>query len=341
MIELMRAISELGFGWSAWAGRNDNVMLQGSITDSWARNNIYSEYKSSRGRVIGGILDEPFFASWVKNHSPAVVHRTYYPIRDMVGNKKPHVETLHDLWDERSNMHHDKGAIFRSFIKKRACQRADAVVCVSEHTRDEAIDRWPALAHKITVIPHGVRPLSLKPIAPNIDRPYFLFVGKRGQYKNFIMAAEALQRSGLDHAIVCFGGGPFSEIERRALSGLKIIDRVEQISGGDDQLAGLYTHATALLYPSSFEGFGLPLLEAMVHQCPVIASPLTSLPEVGGDAVIYADPRFPDSWEVALQRVVSDPILAKDLRLRGRCRSELFSWRRSAELHSKLYQTMA
>jgi glycosyltransferase involved in cell wall biosynthesis len=340
MIELMRAVTGLGLDWSAWAGRNDNIMLREAMAQPWAYNNICSMQSRHRGRILASVLQEPAFATWVNNKSPSVVHRTYYPIRDMVAKRFPHVETLHDLWDERSRTRNDNGAKFRSFIKKRACHQADAVICVSEHTRDEAVDRWPSLAHKITVIPHGVRRLSVAPVEPAITRPYFLFVGRRGSYKNFVVVADALMRSGLEHRLVCFGGGPFSSQEQRTLVTLNISDRTEQISGSDDQLAGLYMEATALLYPSSFEGFGLPLLEAMIHQCPVISSPLTSLPEVGGDAVLYADPQSPDSWADAMQRVVYDTSLADGLRVSGQHRATQFSWTRSAELHRQLYRSL-
>lgn len=326
--------------WRAWAGQNDNAMLREAMAEPWAQGGIETVEGPHRGRLIAAVTEEPRFADWVKSRSPAIVHRTYHAIRDQVGSSFPQVETLHDLWDERSSLLTDRGAPLRSFIKRRACQRADAIVCVSEHTRDEAVSRWPFLSHKMTIIPHGVRPLSLRPIAPKIDGPYFLFVGRRGFYKNFMTVAEALHCSGLDQKLICFGGGPFSERERSELASLNLLDQTEQVAGTDDHLAGLYMHATALLYPSSFEGFGLPLLEAMVHDCPVISSPLTSLPEVGGDAVLYAEPDRPDAWIDAMQRVTADSALAEDLRRRGRARAAQFTWSRSAERHAQLYRSL-
>lgn len=341
MIELMRSITDLGLDWTAWAGENSNLMLSETLSESWAQGNIYSSWGPHRGRVISSVTQEPSFANWLKGQLPSVVHRTYYPIRDMADSKFAHVETLHDLWDERSINRTENGAIFRSLIKKRACDRADAVVCVSEHTRDDAIERWPSLINKLQVIPHGVRPLSARPIQPTVARPYFLFVGRRGLYKNFEVVADALMESGLDHGLICFGGGSFSKKERDLLATLNISDRTEQITGTDHQLAGLYMKATALLYPSSFEGFGLPLLEAMIHECPVISSPLTSLPEVGGNAALYADPQFPEAWATAMKNVVDDPSLAINLRALGKRRAAEFSWARSAELHRQLYNSLA
>lgn len=341
MIELMRALGELGVNWSGWAGQNDNAMLQEVMSKPWARNNIFSVQSQHRGRLAASIAEEPSFAAWVRNNAPSVVHRTYYPIRDMVGRRVALVETLHDLWDERSRFRDDRGAVIRSFIKKRACHRADAVVCVSEHTRHEAVDRWPSLADKIVVIPHGVRPLSAAPEKAAFDWPYFLFVGRRSLYKNFLMVANALTQSGLDHKLVCFGGGPLTDHELGTLSSLKALDRIELVFGSDERLAGLYDDATALLYPSSFEGFGLPLLEAMIHRCPVISSPLTSLPEVGGDAVLYADPLSVENWAHAMRKIVEDASLADELSAKGERRAAQFSWAQSAESHKKLYNSLA
>ncbi|WBY07953.1 glycosyltransferase family 1 protein [Sphingomonas sp. 7/4-4] len=341
MIELMRALTECGEGWSAWAGRNGNAMLRETLAEPWAATRISSTDSHPRGRVLASIMEEPGFARWMRQQQPAVLHRTYYPVRDMLGRSFRRVETLHDLWDERSDLRHDRGAPLRSFLKKRACHRADAVVCVSEHTRDEAIARWPELAGRISVIPHGVRPLSHAPEPAGVDRPYFLFVGRRGLYKNFAVAAAALAHSGLhDHQLLCFGGDAFSVEERSSLAQLGLADRVVQVSGTDDRLAGLYAGASALLYPSAFEGFGLPLLEAMVHDCPVIAAPLTSLPEVGGDAVVYADPARPDAWSEAMRAIVENDDYAATLRDRGRRRAAAFSWARSAKRHAELYRQL-
>ncbi len=341
MIELMRSITDLGLDWTAWAGKNGNQMLSDTLSEPWARGNINSAPGPHRGRVISSITQESSFANWLTEQSPAVVHRTYYPILDMADAKFARVETLHDLWDERPGNRTENGAKFRSFIKKRACHQADAVVCVSEHTRNDAIERWPSLINKFKVIPHGVRPLSAHPIQPTVARPYFLFVGRRGLYKNFKVVAAALAQSGLDHGLICFGGGAFSKEEQAMLATFNILDRTEQITGSDHQLAGLYMKAAALLYPSSFEGFGLPLLEAMIHDCPVITSPLTSLPEVGGNAALYADPQFPEAWANAMKNIVEDPSLARDLRDLGKYRAAEFSWSRSAELHRKLYNSLA
>jgi glycosyltransferase involved in cell wall biosynthesis len=98
----------------------------------------------------------------------------------------------------------------------------------------------------------------------------------------------------------------------------------------DARLQELYRSARALVYPSLYEGFGLPVLEAMTFGCPVVTSPLSSLPEVGGDAALYVDPRSPEAIAAALDRLVREPELATSLASRGRARAALFSWERTA-----------
>jgi glycosyltransferase involved in cell wall biosynthesis len=341
MIELMRSIADRGAGAYLWAGVNLNEMVGEALNEEWASGLIVSASRGQSGRFRGTWMNERPFSGWVSRTEPKVVHRTYYPMLDLLGRNRVRVETLHDMWDERSVSSVDKGSILRSFLKKRACDRADAVVCVSEHTRQEVLNFWPNLEGRLHVIPHGVRRLSSGRVRPNAGNPYFLYVGKRGFYKNFARAITAFSRAGLnDHKIHCFGGESFSDKERAFLSELGLGERVLHFSGSDHVLAGLYENATALLYPSSYEGFGLPLLEAMVHGCPVIAAPFTSLPEVGGDAVFYADPFCTDAWVDALRQIGLNESLGQMLRSKGSGRAAEFSWDHSGASHIALYSSL-
>jgi glycosyltransferase involved in cell wall biosynthesis len=341
MIELMRSISKTGVGAYLWAGANLNEMVDEALNEEWTAGLIVSASRGQAGRVRGAWKNERQFSAWVSRAEPKVVHRTYYPMLDLLGRDRVCVETLHDMWDERSAGSGDKGSTFRSFFKKRACDRADVVVCVSEHTRQEVLNFWPNLEGRLHVIPHGVRRLSNSPIRANTENPYFLYVGKRGLYKNFERAVGAFSKAELnDHKIYCFGGESFSDKERAYFSELGVGERVLHFTGSDHVLAGLYENAAALIYPSSYEGFGLPLLEAMVHGCPVIAAPFTSLPEVGGDAVFYADPFCTDAWVDALRQIGLNENLGQTLRSKGFGRAAEFSWDHSGASHIALYSSL-
>jgi glycosyltransferase involved in cell wall biosynthesis len=340
MIELMRGLGSAGIEWVTWAGVHSNKMLHDVSKENWMEGRLSARPGRHKGR-IKGMTQERAFSRWLNASGAPIVHRTYYPIIDLAGSKVRRVETLHDMWDERSNRGDDKGARMRSWIKRRALERADLVICVSHHSREELLTLWPWLEPKTKVIPHGIRRLSVDPIPAGIDRPFFLFVGRRGLYKNFGLALESLRRSGLaDHDLVCFGGGPLGREERTEIQSAGLSERVVQIEGGDDRLAGLYEAATALLYPSTYEGFGFPLLEAMVHDCPVVAAPLTSLPEVGGDAVLYAPPSDADAWAAAILQLVMDADLANRLRSLGRQRATQFLWSDVAAAHADCYRSL-
>ncbi len=341
MIETMAALTAAGAPWSLWAGRHHNRLLDRAVRDGILGPHVVAaRLMPTSQRVPRAIVNEIGFARDAPAHDARVIHRTYYPLLDLAGHGRRQVHTLHDMWDERAP-NRSASTRLRSVLKLRAVASADAIVCVSDYTRQEAIALVPALAGRLTVIPHGVRRLSAAP-AFAADRPFFLFVGQRGSYKNFAVAVGGLAGSNAgDHDLVCFGGGAFTAGEQAMLAASGMAARVRQCSGSDDALAGAYELATALLYPSLYEGFGLPLLEAMIHGCVVIAAPLTALPETGGDAVLYADAHEPLAWAAAIDRVVTDTTLVVDLRQRGYARARTFTWARSAAAHAALYATLA
>jgi len=340
MLELMRGLSEMGAVWSAFSGSHDNEMLRAAQASDWGNSRIAAP-DAAPTPIFPVARQERRFARWLENSPAKVLHRTYYAPVDLA-RALPRVETLHDMWSERRPSRGDMKATLRSIIKRRALQRADLVVCVSEHTRAEALATWPWLEQRTIVIPHGVRRLSAAPAPSNAPRPYFLFVGKRPLYKNFAVAARALAQANLpDHDLVCFGGGPFDASELALIQALGLAGRVRQLAGGDDRLAGLYESAEALLYPSRYEGFGLPVLEAMIHDCPVLCGDQTSLPEVAGDAGLLLSPDLPEAWSEAMQRIVHSADLRDVLRVAGRAQAARFSWERSARAHARAYASLA
>jgi len=342
MLELAQGLTTIAYPWRLWAGRHDNAMLRQLQGEPVPPDAIVSARAARHlGRLAGGLVNEPGFSRYVRRQHLRVVHRTYYPVADMLGHGCRTVETLHDMWDEQAAAGGRPG--LKSRLKRRALQRADQIVCVSESTRREMARFWPELIDKAVVIPHGAGPLSTSPVPAGRNRPFFLFVGRRDLYKNFEIAVRALAASPAlaEHELICFGGGSWSEGESARLRQLTLAGRVHQFGGSDDRLAGLYQSAVALLYPSRYEGFGLPLLEAMIHQCPVIAAPLTSLPEVGGDAAVYADADDVDAWRTQMEAIALSPSTAAQLRQAGLAQAARFSWERTARAHAEIYDRLA
>jgi len=298
---------------------------------------------SVRGRLRGALRWEPRFARWLRDRPGTIVHRSYYAPYDLTPRGVPVVETLHDMGWERLAGLDGLQERANSVIKRRALERADAIACVSQHTLRDLAEVWPALAVKAVVIPHGVAPLSAAPVACGEDRPFFLYVGSREERKNFGVLLAALADnpplSGVD--LVCVGGGGWTAHEKGLLRDKGLTPRVRQKNLDDDELAGHFEAAIALLYPSFYEGFGMPLLEAMVNECPVISSNSTALPEAGGDGALYCPPDSVEAWREAMVRVASDSGLRADLRRRGAARARQCTWETAGRRYIRLYDELA
>jgi glycosyltransferase involved in cell wall biosynthesis len=222
-------------------------------------------------------------------------------------------------------------------IKHQHMAQAKRLVCISENTRADVLDLFPNLdPSTISVAPLGVCP-TFGPQATkhvlatlnhhHIDRPYLVFVGQRGAYKNAKALVAAWQTLPAQHKplVVFVGGGPIQE-DFKAVLGTDL----RHVAASDQTLAALYSGALALVFPSLYEGFGLPILEAMACDCPVICSNTSSLPEVAGDAALFVSPKDPPALAAAILRV-QDPSLRDRLINAGRARVTLFSWQTLAD----------
>ena len=229
-------------------------------------------------------------------------------------------------------------------IKAHAVKRADHVICISENTRRDLIEFLGVPDEKTSVVYLGYSLATKGPPAKRIvgEKPYILYVGHRGGYKNFerLLQAYAVSpklRNYFD--LICFGGGGLTTKEKSLLQRLGFsMESVRQVSGDDASLAGYYRSASAFIYPSLYEGFGIPSLEAMSFDCPVVCSGVSSIPEIIGNAAEMFDPYEPDSIRMAIERVVSDDTLRQILIARGQERIKLFSWKRCAQETLDVYR---
>jgi hypothetical protein len=225
--------------------------------------------------------------------------------------------------------------------KRLAVEHASFYACISENTRRDMLELEPASRGKpAAVIPPGVadvfRPATDDEVEGfrrqhRIERPYFLLVGDRwgvGGYKNTQLLFRALhgwtELSG--HEVVCVGGLPHIEPELR-LAGPKV--RARRLSLPDEELRLAYAGAVALVYPSRYEGFGLPVAEAMGCGCPVITTKLASLPEVAGDAALYVDPDDPQLLREALD-AVREPNRRATMVAAGAIQASALRWDRAS-----------
>ena len=245
------------------------------------------------------------------------------------------------------------------FLMQRAVRVADRVIAVSESTRRDLIHLLHAPAERITVVPEAAdgrfHPLADQGALAHVrlryslPRRFLLFVGLLEPKKNMnglLQAVACLRRSGRwpsDLRLVVVGDEGWavgSLPERVSALGLEGIVRFLGYVP-DQDLPLLYGAAEAFVFPSLYEGFGLPVLEAMACGTPVVASTRGSLPEVAGDAALLAEPDQPEALAEKIHRFISDPALRQEYRERGIERARAFSWRRTAEATLAIYRQAA
>jgi glycosyltransferase involved in cell wall biosynthesis len=263
--------------------------------------------------------------------------------------RKPTAVVVYDLvpFVDRQNAKTSSARIEQATIRP-ALRRAAALPCISEATRADLARLFPYAESKATMIPLAADPAFSAPVAapghPALKgQPYVLAVGTLEPRKNLerlIAAWSAMdERARAGHVLALVGpiGWDAAPIVAAARDhGAQLLGRVSE-----DELRALYAGASAFAYPSLYEGFGLPILEAMAAGAPVLTSNVSSLPEVAGDAALLVDPTDVDAIGTALTRLLAHPALAEDLRARGRARAALFSWERTARETLALLRSIA
>jgi glycosyltransferase involved in cell wall biosynthesis len=280
-------------------------------------------------RAVDAVLAPPLLGAFGAD----IVIETYYAARRTSWGKArvvvPVHDMIHELYPEDFPANDPVAA-----RKAAAVERADHIICVSENTRADLLRFHPQVAGKTSVVLHGFDvPATLPPGTPPA-RPCLLFVGLRGGYKNWdgLLAAYAASpalRAGFD--LVAVGGGAFTAAESAAIAADGLGALVRQRGASDLELQRLYADAAAFIYPSLYEGFGIPPLEAMAAGTPVVTMAASAMPEVCGDAAAYAMPGDADSLRTTIESVVLDPARTAALVAAGTARLQRFSWRRCAE----------
>ncbi len=227
--------------------------------------------------------------------------------------------------------------------KKYSISRADHIICISEQTKKDLLKFYDVEEKKISVVHLGFSLTnSTKSYTNIINRPYLLYVGKRDGYKNFrdfLKAYSSLTHIKKDYDLVAFGGGRFSKDEELLIKKLNLQKKtIHQIEGDDSILANLYKYASLFVYPSLYEGFGIPPLEAMSFDCPVACSNTSSIPEVVGDAAKLFDPYSVKEIANAIEVVLMDSVLREEMIRKGQERTKLFSWESCAIKTYEIYK---
>jgi glycosyltransferase involved in cell wall biosynthesis len=246
----------------------------------------------------------------------------------------PFVFTIHDL----SHIYCPENSsplirLYYATVMKRACHRALAILTVSEFTRMQIVEWSGVSAEKVFNVGCGVDP-AYRPAEDSygLEFPYFLCVSNRKRHKNEFRVVEAFARADLPTGThLVFTGGATAELAS-CIEHFHLPQRV-YFAGlvPEGKFPSLYRGAEALIFPSLYEGFGLPILEAMGCGTPVVTANVTAMPAVAGGAALLVDPTSVQQIARAMEQIVSDVSLRQQLRDRGLARAAQFSWEKTAE----------
>jgi alpha-1,3-rhamnosyl/mannosyltransferase len=265
-----------------------------------------------------------------------------------LGGVRPLVLTIHDVSYERHpEWYPYRRDPLRRWFYRRSALAADLILTDSEFSRTEISAAYGIEPGRIRVVPLGVgAPFANAPIetdGPAITEPYLLHVGDLHPRRNLPFLVRAVGRAGPGRTLsLVLAGTDRGERARIEDEAARARVRVVFTAPSDDRtLARLYRGATAFVYASHYEGFGLPLLEAMACGVPIVATRAASIPEVVGDAGLLVDANDEEALAAAMTRVVDDAGLAETLRTAGMTRAATFSWERTARATRDVYRELA
>lgn len=299
----------------------------------------YPKFTKKFFRYSNHLISKLHFTN-LKNR-PNILHETYYSNYSLAPNHTKKIITVHDMIHEifpQNFSINDK----TTQVKRRAIERADHVICISECTKQDLIRILDVPESKISVIYHGISEL-IGDEQIQFTYPFFLYVGQRGGYKNFEVLLRAYARSQFlknSFKIIAFGGGSFTNEEYKMMTSLSINpNSILQITGDDGTLKSLYQQATTFIYPSLYEGFGLPPLEAMAHGCPTIAANASCIPEITGNAALLFDPHSVDDLIEKIEVSISSDTRTQLIE-KGLTHHQKFTWEKCARETLAMYQSV-
>ncbi len=272
----------------------------------------------------------------------AILHHTYYRQSRLRTPARKRVCTIYDLIPELMPELFPAGRLRAD--KKAYIEACDALLCISHTTKADLLAQYGPLDKPVIVTPLGFPTALLDTVPPAPAAvPYLLFVGARFGYKNVDVlwrAVARLRAEGTQVRVVCTGGGQFTADESARLAELDLADVVEQRNTPDAELGTLYAGAAAMVFPSRYEGFGLPIVEAFAAGCPVVLADMPCSVEVGGDAAQFVGADDDEALAAVLDRLAADEAERQRWRARGRVRAGDFTWERTAELTRQAYREL-
>ncbi|MBE7176197.1 MAG: glycosyltransferase family 4 protein [Mucilaginibacter polytrichastri] len=344
-------ISRYFAGLSRSAGKMGG--LQTDRTILYSENAYLDPADSLLGKTWGGRLFDGHFNRlyrWnrryarfkLKRGGYSLFHPTFFDPYFLDDLRAPFVVTVHDMIHE---LHPEifGDAEMQIANKKILIENAAQIIAISEATRADIKTIYPDVAEKITVIHHGYQASESREPPADVPERFILFVGERWHYKNFPLFAQAIAPllEEKDLHLLCIGGGSFSQEEKHLFDGLHIRERCVQINASEATLKNAYHKAQVFVFPSKYEGFGLPLLEAFAAGCCVACSDIPVFHEVADDAAVYFDPENDAHIRSMVGNVLSDLGLRRTLKQKTGERLALFPFSACVEKTVAVYKHCA
>tara|TARA_B100000579_G_C22848130_1_gene865661 strand:- start:4082 stop:5155 length:1074 start_codon:yes stop_codon:yes gene_type:complete len=277
----------------------------------------------------------------LKVNDPDILHYTYFNQKNFYKTKAKILITEYDLIKE---IFYKEEYSDQIEYKKKLFDKLDHIICISNNTKKDLIENYNLNNKNISVVHLAVNKIKNFNYKKINIKPFILFVGSRNRYKNFHNAIKAYSQSNKlnsDFDFVCFGGGKFTSSEIKLFRDLKIgIDKVHFFDGTEDDLNFFYKNARLFIFPSLYEGFGIPLLEAMNMECPVICSNTSCFPEIAGDAAIKFDPKNIEEIQNKTEEIIYKDDVLNDLKKRGNINLSKYSWKNCSYKTEEIYKKL-
>lgn len=316
-----------------------------SSDNQYLEDNNLAQYRHLFGKKdfkgkkrIVSTLNNMAFDRALRRNIVDIVHPTYYDQRFLghIGSR-PFVLTVHDMTHEvcASFFHANDST---SLNKKTLCKKASKIITVSHNTKKDLVELFGVNPNKIEVIHLGQSFSRSTDQTLYLPDRYVLFTGQRGGYKNFDRFVRAFAMLH-DIDLICTGS-PFSASELALFKTLGISARVRSIFVTDSEMSELYSRASLFVFPSLYEGFGIPILEAFAALCPVALSNRSSFPEIAQGAGAYFDPSDIDSIYETMNKVISDDKLRENMTMQGAVELAKFSWQNMGRRTCETYKSV-
>jgi glycosyltransferase involved in cell wall biosynthesis len=268
---------------------------------------------------------------------------TYYDsyFIDFLGSK-PFVLTVYDMIHELFPQYFADDSFGVVKNKILLMEKATTIIAVSQNTKRDILKIYPHIdASKIEVVYHGSSIKIDESVKVNLPDNYILFVGSRDNYKNFIFLLKSiatLLKKNSSLSLICAGGGEFKKRELDLITELELENQIIQISFQENELGHYYKNAKCFVFPSMYEGFGIPVLESMACGCPIVLANHSSFPEVAGDAGVYFDLNSSEDLKIKIEDLITDENLRKEYSEKGLEQVKKFNWKNAAEECLKVYE---